>query len=946
MAVLEASAWIGLGLAVLVISAAIAGSGEPAPAAARLIARIWLVGSLLLPILLLVVPPWRRTGDLAALARAVDDRTSATADSLLTAVDLAGALDAGTLTDDPETLRLAHRQLAAAAERADSVDARSLVPWSMLATARQAGPVGLVFLVIAFVGLPDDARTGLDRLFGPVATEATADEPEEEPVTLVLRNVSIRLTPPAYSGREPLALEGTTGDFQALPGTAVVIEADTPIFGRSARLIWGGVLLSEAIVKGKHLTFHFNTPARGSGTYMVRLKRGIGGGEFVTRTFRVDALPDKAPELEVVGPTTAIELRPGQTVPLEIRTSDDFGLTRLERVIERGGREIARFPIAIVAGRTEATERLRWDPLEDLARPGGELSLIIEAYDNDTVNGPKLTRSRPVEIYIPTARDQHRKVLALQERLLDVALDLLAEILVDREALRLDVRSYNRRDLLLGQHDREAGAATQLFAVAERLGDQMRRDRLSRPASFVGTGRVMENVARRWSALEEYVEREIRNLEGTGVNPAVVAQLGRLRDDATDELEQAVLDLADFVDLDRAVGAVADLADLDAELSELADLVREGVDGGLVDDERIEAALQALEEAMARLAKKLEERRGGPDDGFQNRLPADADRSLRDKVRKLLDEGKYEEALALMQKAQDSLAKLSDSLQGEMNSMAGSQNSEELNRAMQAAIDETRELEHRQRELLEQTEGLVQKFGSGDGLDPEEQEAILREMAVLLKEITAIPGAIDDEVLLRRARRGSERARRAAEGMRSAFAEGGLEEAIALGLQAERELDITRDGIAAGARREEAVSGAAASARRAASAGGRAQALIETLEAAQARAAQQRARAGRGGEGTRRGQNGLAGDLAGLRRRVEGMGGSAFNPVSGRDNLRSAEDLMLRAGSRLEQGRPGRARGAQAGAIQQLEQFRGALEEAQAAMQQGGMPGGDRKSVV
>jgi hypothetical protein len=48
---------------------------------------------------------------------------------------------------------------------------------------------------------------------------------------------------------------------------------------------------------------------------------------------------------------------------------------------------------------------------------------------------------------------------------------------------------------------------------------------------------------------------------------------------------------------------------------------------------------------------------------------------------------------------------------------------------------------------------------------------------------------------------------------------------------------------------------------------------------------------------------------------------------------------MLRAGSRLEQGRPGRARGAQDGALQQLEQFRESLEQAQSAMQQGSMPG-------
>jgi|GEM_PF-1675682 len=937
LAVVQALAWSTLGLAVLVVGAAVLVGPEPLSDGMRWAARAWLAGSLLLPFALFVVPPWRRTADPLALARAIDDR-SATDDALWTAVDLSRALDR---LEDEETLRLARRHLDHAADQATAVDPKALVPWSVLAAARQAGPVGLVLLVAVFVGLPDDARRGLDRLLGPgPEVDATVAAEEEEPVTLVLRNVALTLTPPAYSEREPLELPGTTGDFQALPGTHVVFEADSPVSGKTARLVSKGVVLAESKVKGKHLKFNFKSSAEGSGTYRVRMTKGMGSDELVTRAFRVDALPDKAPELEVVGPTTGIELRPGQTVPLEIRTSDDFALTRLERVVERNGVEVARSPVADVAGRAEVVERFRWDPMQDLPNAGGELALVIESFDNDDVNGPKRTRSRPLEIYIPTARDQHAKVLALQEQLLGAALDLLAEMLVDTEGLRNPGRVAVLREGVLRDHRVQQRVAGQLFEVARRLAEAMQRDSLARPDSFIGTARLMENLARRWSPIEEYVEREIENAQSPMVNQGVVAGLVVLRDDAISELEQAVLDLADFIDLDRASDALAEVAELDQSFASLADLVREGADGEIVDDERIKEALEELKQAMAEAAKKLQERRGGPDDGFQNKLPPGADQQALDSIEKALEEGRYEDAMRMIQQAQEALAKQSEGLQREMDSMSGSQESEELAKALNEAIEQTRALEARQAALREETDGLIEQFGSGDGMDANQQERILREMDALMRDIAEIPVGIGEDALRSRAERWARRAYQAADAMRGAFAEGGVEEAIALGVQTQRELQRARQGLEVRASGELAVPGAARAEGQAQAASDRTGELIRLLEQAQKKVDLQRRAAGGGSSSQHQAQNRLAMDTAGLRRTVEEMGGSAFNPVAGRDSLRSAEDLMLRAGAKLDQGRPGRAAGAQDGALQQLRRFRESLQQAQGAMGQGRMPSG------
>ena len=107
------------------------------------------------------------------------------------------------------------------------------------------------------------------------------------------------------------------------------------------------------------------------------------------------------------------------------------------------------------------------------------------------------------------------------------------------------------------------------------------------------------------------------------------------------------------------------------------------------------------------------------------------------------------------------------------------------------------------------------------------------------------------------------------------------------------------------------------------------------------RSTTQRARAGGASDKPRLTQDRLRSDVGRLRAQLEdrsALGGGAYNPISGRESLEAAGQLMGGASQGLSQGRLGQALQSERGALEQLKSFREALEASQQAMQStGGM---------
>jgi len=943
-ALVAAACWAALGGALLVAVAPLAAGLDGVPGWLVWLARCWLMVWLVVPLAVLVVPPWRRTATALQLARAVDDRVPETRDGLMVAVDLAGALDAGRLRDDPITLHLARDTIHAAAAQANRVRPAELLPWSRLGRSVLLGPLAAGLAAAALSMAPGPFVVGLEALLLTPARTAAADaEPEREdelPVTLTLRNVVVTLEPPAYTGREPLILEGTSGDFRALPGTAVTLEADLPAGGSEATVAWSGEEDPPpewtAPVRDEALSIRFVTP--GAGGYRVLLNRGRLREPLRSRLFRVEALPDDPPDLEVTGPPGDLELHPADELSLVVRSSDDFALSKLELTVVKANRVIARVPIGSVEGLSHFEDVVRWSPLE--LGTGGDLELVVEAWDNDTVNGPKVTRSRPLDVYVPTAEDHHRRVLASKRRLLDQALDLLADLLVANHRAEETLE----RDALTDAFDHQDRLARGFFETARELAAAMEQDQYEREAVYAGIGQLTENLARRWELVREVVETRVRHAPGASVPTSTVRALVEARRGTVAELEQIVLDLAAFIDLQVGDRIAAEMAELDAGMADMAELLRKAEDGQPVDEE-LARALQELEQQLLELSRELGERSRGPDDGFANQLPQDLGQDLLSELQDLIEQGRHAEAMERLQQAMETVAEMREGLQKESEEWAGGQLASQLQAQMEDAMARADELARQQQEVIDATEELERRVGGADGMGEDERQELLEDMDRLQEMVTGLPPEGMDPAARGSMREWTRPAGRSASRMRDAFAGGDREAALEYAAEAAAYLDEAAVEVAQAERQgfREGIRQAKEETRQA---GRLADDIADRLSRAEQRARRAQSRASSESGPIQEQQTGVRQGVRELQEQLQQMGSSAFNPASGRANLESAGQMMERATGRLSQGRTGPALQSERDALQQLQSFQESMQQARQAMQGQGRGSGQRRGMM
>jgi hypothetical protein len=950
LAVLQSAAWMALGFTGLVLAlpalalvaervatsrsmAAGPGPWGPALLAARLLWLAAAAGTIVLPLQRFSWEPFRRSASLLRIARAVDERVPETRSGLLVAVDLQRFLDdEATALHDAETRRLAQLHLDRADAAAAHVSASALLPLPALGRRTLVGPLLLAVAALLATQWPGRFAAGWAALRAGAEDPQSLDAGAGEAATLTLRNVRIVLDAPDYSRRADLILDGSSGDFQALPGTRVFLDADLPVSGTAAAVLWQDAPPQSATLEKSRIHAQFQVPATGG--YRIELQRSLGREPLRTRRFRVDALPDLLPELEVAGPPDErLELKPQEEVSLAVRASDDFGLSRMDLVIERLGREMQRIRVdALPNGASRWEDVVRWAASSVHDGQGGDLALVVEVWDNDTVSGPKKTRSRPVELYVPTPRDHHARVLDHKTRLLNQALDLLAALLVaDQHA-----REQTATSRVIADHESHGRMAQALFETARDLAQSMSQDRWEREDVFLGIGRAVENLARRWSALDEFVEVRVRPLETATLPGATVAALVEARESAVSELERISLDLAAFVDIHSGEDARASLADLEPGMADLADLLRRGSEGEPV-SKQLEDALAELQQRLQEIAQQLAERRNGPDDSFTNRLPKDLGPDVMQQIRELAQQGRWEEARALLEKAMQELDRLQEGLDEEVAGNAGSQESSALDAQLQAALDRVKELEKEQQRVNEQTADLERRFGSGDGMTAAQRADVSRRMEELRQRIRELPLTALDDRLRGSARQWANLAGRVAQRMQDAALDGRLDEAAGAAATAEGYLQELSSELQAqrqnpDAARQQAIQSAGTAAELAGQ-------IAERLRNAQSAAEQSRQRSSQAGAQAQSGQSQVREGTAELREQVEGIGGSAWNPVRGREALEQAGKLMERAGDRIAEGRAGAARANGQDALKQLQAFRNELEDARQSMQAGGRMG-------
>jgi len=667
----------------------------------------------------------RRTNQRWRLAAAADRTLHG--DHVRTSVELLEEADAGRMT--PWSLRRLESHLLRTAQRIGPLDLRRSVPWRRAEQLAAAGPALLIVagIVLSHPGVRAHVAQSLQPAVIPSAADATGGGPQ-----LALRDVEVVLEPPPYTGEPQRILPGGSGAFSALPGTTATVSARVGAALDAVTFQVGeGPWQNGEVISGDSIRLQFVVGRQNN--YRIeavptRAAEPLGSGSLPILLQR-----DSRPSAQLLEPPTGVvELDTATELALTLEAGDDYGLTRVDRVFRRDDAELARTTVF----RFEEAERsaiveTRWTPGEETSWEGGEVELSLEVFDNDTVSGPKWTATAPVRVRTLTAMGRHMQTLTARKRLMDVAVLALGEHL-----LWLDAVDLEREDPAMAR--RAAERMTTFDQAAQELAEAYANDPMPDELGHAAIGHAVSAVARARDVLRQRERQRETGRRGT------IGEFEEALVDQVQQLERAVLVLDRLVKEQQWEGAMRASRDVASAIQALERALESG------DAAAIEAAYAELERAQAQLGAQLASMDQGLAREMMNVQQAEMGGNNA-QLQQLIREGRTEEALALLAKEAQRLAKLN-----EMRQQLGEEGVDAA--AMLAKLDElirqASELEDRQRQIngkMAQLDGAPT-----DGADEvPEQERLRDELASLRQQVEAVgkvpmsermQGVIDDRL--------------------------------------------------------------------------------------------------------------------------------------------------------------------------------------------------------
>ncbi|MFQ6009371.1 MAG: DUF4175 family protein, partial [Candidatus Zixiibacteriota bacterium] len=202
---------------------------------------------------------------------------------------------------------------------------------------------------------------------------------------------------PDYTGLPPAVIDENNGSFSAVVGSRVNLELETNLPVQLAELIFSDTSRTPLKVTDKVADTSLRVDK--SQSYHIRLVDHLGEQNPDPIEYYITAIPDEYPSIDVLHPGYDVNLNDEMMLPLKVRIFDDFGFSSLVlkySVVSHGRQSEEHVAVLHFSDRirTEGDVEFNWDMEQFNLYPGDYIIYHFEVADNDTISGPKITKSR------------------------------------------------------------------------------------------------------------------------------------------------------------------------------------------------------------------------------------------------------------------------------------------------------------------------------------------------------------------------------------------------------------------------------------------------------------------------------------------------------------------------------------------------------------------------
>ncbi|MFO0745694.1 MAG: DUF4175 family protein [Myxococcota bacterium] len=551
----------------------------------------------------------------------------------------------------------------------------------------------------------------------------------ERLVDVAVSQLDIEVTPPKYTGLDRRKLPRSSGDVEALAGSEVrfATTALFPVTGAALVLQsspdarWLLELETDGTIKGS-----FQVGQSDRYQLVVTDASGQRVRERVWRT--VTATPDQAPEVTLLLPEQDLEVKPTDTIQFFYEASDDLGIDKVDLVVaDDGGTEISRRSVAQAKGNRIDKGNTALEVGSLGLEPGQSVDVHFEVADLNTLSGPGIGKSQARRIKLYSPQDEHDKLLGRLEELIEKMLDVLAE----RLESPVDAEQPERIADFMRLHQ-AIGSATE--AIANELEDivnGLKNDTLVKDDMRDGVREVLDQIRDAYEQEQAHLKKWV--LDPDLADPRVlVALLAQTNTEAVDVFEQGILKLKRLMDgalKDSIMEAGRELLETQNEIMDLLKKLKDNPDpaareAAMKKLRQLQEKLKKLQEQIARAQDKAPyENQNAAQRPNENQANVADMQDTMDKVQKLLEEGKIDEAMKLMEEMAKSTQQLMAALENDLEG-GGSSMSPESRRKLQEVQQQLDELADGQRGVQKETGGVKQQM---DEREQKELEAKAQE---------------------------------------------------------------------------------------------------------------------------------------------------------------------------------------------------------------------------
>ncbi|PIQ97145.1 MAG: hypothetical protein COV67_05825 [Nitrospinae bacterium CG11_big_fil_rev_8_21_14_0_20_56_8] len=575
---------------------------------------------------------------------------------------------------------------------------------------------------------------------GSAGHPGTAKAPQGADLDYRVENLTLTFNYPAYTRLTSETRPASNGAIEALPGTEVQVNASINLPSKGGELVLNEKdHLSMRREGGEKLAGRFLV--KEGGHYQLRIHGTDGNKYLLPSRYPITLMEDKAPTIVLFLSNPKPVYFETAKVQMFYESRDDFGLSQIDLVYYQNGK-IFRIPVkTLKMQETSVQGGYTWELGAMGFHSGDRIQYYLEVKDNDNVFGPNTGQSETFSFSIFDSRKEMEDLIALQDELTEQIIALLAQNLVKGEAIQSRATSgpEDWKDLFASNIDQ----TIQVVRLAQRIADRA-EDVENFPPPYLT---LLQNVI---SGLTQIREEQIKALEDihkeTGKPTPVALSLSppaALHGRLVSHLERDILFLVKMTNRQK----MDQVMDLEKQLSELTETLREEFEKiagkkAPMNPSEIRAKMDSIRQTLQKIMDQLSRQNQTRPDEFLNpnafkSLNMEEFSAALDRISKMADEGKIDQALEELKKITEDLRTLANHLNQadqQMDNLVDTQLMEKIDES----IRKLDRLEQDEKKLIEETGKINQSLREAQSQNY--QEAIQE----FFQELEQLVGQIQD----------------------------------------------------------------------------------------------------------------------------------------------------------------------------------------------------------